>query len=251
MGIDMTSMLGQVFGKLTVIERDISKPSGHGCGSYWVCKCECGNKVSVARSQLARGRTRSCGCLRKDVLQKRNSLDITGRHFGYLIAKENTYQKNTHNSFIWRCECSNCGNTEYYCSVEDLQSGKVNSCGCKHKSLGEQKIEEILIKNNIIFHSQQKFDDLVSDKNYPLKYDFSILDDNKKIIRLIEFDGEQHYNKNSFYYSEYQIKQDKIKNQYANQHNIPLVRIPYNELDNLSLELIFSDKYLIRQEKIK
>lgn len=38
---------------------------------------------------------------------------------------------------------------------------------------------------------------------------------------------------------------DHIKNEYAKSHNIPLVRIPYTELDNISLDMIMGDKFLI------
>jgi hypothetical protein len=37
------------------------------------------------------------------------------------------------------------------------------------------------------------------------------------------------------------VESDTIKNNYCKQHNIPLVRIPYWERDNLSLEMIFGD----------
>lgn len=39
--IDMT---GEVYGFLTVIERDTSRK-----GSYWKCKCSCGNIVIARR----------------------------------------------------------------------------------------------------------------------------------------------------------------------------------------------------------
>lgn len=37
-----------------------------------------------------------------------------------------------------------------------------------------------------------------------------------------------------------------MKNAYAFTNNIPLVRIPYKEKDNLSYDLLFSDVYLMR-----
>lgn len=38
---------------------------------------------------------------------------------------------------------------------------------------------------------------------------------------------------------------DRIKNEYAKSHNIPLIRIPYTELDNISLDTIMGNKFLI------
>jgi hypothetical protein len=38
---------------------------------------------------------------------------------------------------------------------------------------------------------------------------------------------------------------DRLKNQYAKEHNIPLVRIPYWERDKITLDMILGDKYLV------
>ena len=40
-------------------------------------------------------------------------------------------------------------------------------------------------------------------------------------------------------------KYDKLKNEYAKFHNIPLKRIPYWDFDKITLENIMSDKWLI------
>ena len=57
--IDTVSLIGQVFGRLTVIERDLTKEIGHGKDSFWVCQCECGNKKSIRKSCLTTGKTQS------------------------------------------------------------------------------------------------------------------------------------------------------------------------------------------------
>jgi len=38
---------------------------------YWLCKCDCGNLAIVLGSNLRQGRTRSCGCLRKEFASKK------------------------------------------------------------------------------------------------------------------------------------------------------------------------------------
>lgn len=244
--LDLNSLIGKTFGRLTVINRDLSKPIGHGYSSYWICQCECGNTVSVSHQQLTTGGTKSCGCLKSELLAKKNEKDLTNQKFGMVTAKENTYKLSQHHSYIWRCECD-CGNTEYYVSAENLLSGKINSCGCNTRSLGEQRIEKILIDNNILFIPEYRFiNSIISNK----RYDFAIINENNDVIRLIEFDGEQHYKAKDNYFDGEQgfIKRqqnDNIKNQYALQNNIPLVRIPYTELNNLSLELIMGNTYLI------
>ena len=61
-------LIGQVFGKLTVIELD-QESSGI---RKWICKCSCGNTVSVREYNLKSGNTKSCGCTRKEKSSVRN-----------------------------------------------------------------------------------------------------------------------------------------------------------------------------------
>lgn len=239
--------LGKKFGRLTVIDRDLSKPQGRGHESYWICQCDCGKQKSISRSSLIQGHTKSCGCLKSEMVTKKNTLDLTNIRFGKLIAVENTNTLSEHKSFLWKCICD-CGNICYK-SAESLQSGKIHSCGCIQKSFGEETIAKILTENNIFFNSEYTFFDLKNpETNRFFRYDFAILNENNQVIRLIEFDGEQHYKEknNSFFDYDFIQQSDKIKNDYALNRNIPLVRIPYTEINNLSLELILGDRFLIQ-----
>ena len=251
---DTTSLVGKIFGRLTVIERDLSKPTGHGCDSYWICKCSCGKEKSIRCSDLTQGKTKSCGCLRSELRAQKSILDITGKKYGFLEALERTEKKDSHGSYIWKCLCNNCGLNCFY-STETLQSGRVVSCGCKHQSIGEKTIEEILIENNINFAKQYTFNDLFGkNKNIKLRFDFAIFE-NDKLVRLIEFDGEQHFNPRAYNtggfkgnLEEVQAR-DRKKDNYCVEHNIPLIRIPYTELKNLNLEILLSDKFLISKQE--
>lgn len=53
---------GQIFGRLTAIER-IEK-SKTDRSKKWLCKCECGKESIVGTNLLTSGRTQSCGCLK-------------------------------------------------------------------------------------------------------------------------------------------------------------------------------------------
>ena len=66
------------------------------------------------------------------------------------------------------------------------------------------------------------------------------------MIRLIEFDGPQLVEKGNNWYSAEVELRDSMKNTYAFVNNIPLVRIPYKEKDNLNYDLLFSNVYLMR-----
>ena len=61
MGNAITNLSGTQFGRLTVIRfNGITKSNIY----MWQCVCECGNKKTVSSSNLKRGYTRSCGCIR-------------------------------------------------------------------------------------------------------------------------------------------------------------------------------------------
>lgn len=75
--IDLT---GQRFGRMVVIGRAESRvirtllPDG-GSNLNWVtmwhCRCDCGNEKDIASESLRIGTTRSCGCLRRDLVRER------------------------------------------------------------------------------------------------------------------------------------------------------------------------------------
>lgn len=60
---------GQRFGRLITIKRLI--PSGE-TRNKWLCQCDCGNKCLATTSDLRRGKTKSCGCLKKELDKNRN-----------------------------------------------------------------------------------------------------------------------------------------------------------------------------------
>ena len=54
---------GQRFGKLTAIEPTKQDKKRN---TYWLCECDCGNRVERKLNDLTHGYTKSCGCLRKE-----------------------------------------------------------------------------------------------------------------------------------------------------------------------------------------
>jgi hypothetical protein len=61
---------GQRFGRLLVLER---AESGPNYAARWRCTCDCGVAHVANHTQIVYGHTRSCGCLRRDELAKRNA----------------------------------------------------------------------------------------------------------------------------------------------------------------------------------
>ena len=60
---NITNLVGRRFGRLIVIELyDVDKTRD----KRWKCRCDCGSETLVRGSKLRNGRTKSCGCLRKE-----------------------------------------------------------------------------------------------------------------------------------------------------------------------------------------
>lgn len=91
----MIDLTGQVFERLTVLERDYSRKGG----TYWKCQCECGNIKSVTSAALRDGRQISCGCYRKE---KKNLDELIGKTFGNLTVLKRDLSKETKHSY-WVC----------------------------------------------------------------------------------------------------------------------------------------------------
>lgn len=102
-------------------------------------------------------------------------------------------------------------------------------------SKGESRIRTYLENDKINFTREVTFKDCKYERLLP--FDFGILDENKKIKMLIEFDGEQHYRPVEFWGGEKQFElqklRDEIKTQYCKDSDIPLLRIPYWDFDNI------------------
>lgn len=224
--IDLT---GQQYGFLTVIERDNSKPSGHGKPVYWICQCSCGRIVSITGNKLKRGQ-KSCGCYKPECF-----IDEIGHRYGKLTVIEKV-DKTKDRKVRWRCRCD-CGG-EKITSGKSLRLGLTQSCGCII-SKGEKKVAEVLDAMEVKYIRQYYFDDLKSDKNYPLYFDFYLPDYNV----VIEYQGEQHYRfiphlqKNEKRFQEGKNR-DVLKRQYCNEKRIKMIEIPYTEYNKINEEYL-------------
>lgn len=235
--LDLT---GQVFGRLTAMYPVV----GEGCRA-WRCKCSCeeGVECTVTTNSLTKGTTQSCGCLQREAVRNR-AKDLTGQVFGYLTALYPT-DKRRSGCVVWKCKCSRDGN-ECEVASDKLMYGDTRSCGCL-ASAGEANITTVLQENDIVFEQQKTYADFISTKGtgWKYRYDFYLPEHN----RLIEFDGIQHYEPREYFGGAERFKEqqetDQLKNEYALEHNIPLVRIPYWEKDEITLEMLLGDKYLV------
>jgi hypothetical protein len=111
--LDLT---GQRFGRWTVISLDRVDQQ-----TFWLCRCDCGTESVVRGGALARGHSRSCGCLQ---LKRR---DLTGQKFGRwtVVAFAGVNQRR---NACWLCRCD-CGEQKVV-EGKNLRSGNSRSCGC-------------------------------------------------------------------------------------------------------------------------
>jgi len=96
-GIDL---MGQKFGRLKVLRRDGSLNKR----AMWLCSCECGSETRVDAANLRYGKTRSCGCLRAEIIS-----DIKSTH-----RKSRTPEWTAWCSMRQRCYNENCPEYRYY-----------------------------------------------------------------------------------------------------------------------------------------
>lgn len=76
---------GDVYGMLTVIKQ-VVKPSYRvgKRGSWWLCRCECGNEVVVKANHLKTGNTKSCGCIINSKAEKQIVSLLQNHHIEYI-----------------------------------------------------------------------------------------------------------------------------------------------------------------------
>lgn len=237
-------LVGEQFGRLTVIEKTDKR--GKDRRIIWRCICKCGNEVEVNSKNLIHGDTKSCGCLKKEK-DTANFLDITGKQFGKLTAIEKTDKRDKNSgTIIWKFKCE-CGNI-IECNGTDVRRGNTLSCGCI-KSKGEQKIQKILTENHINFIKEKTFETCeFQDTKAKAKFDFYL----PELNYIIEFDGSQHFNFNSKGWNTEEHfnktkEHDDYKNEWCKNNEIPLIRIPYTQLEKITLKdlLLESTNFLV------
>jgi Zn ribbon nucleic-acid-binding protein len=117
-------------------------------------------------------------------------------------------------------------------------SNFIKGIRCPHcsESKGEHKIYKVLDKLNVKFEREYRIKECK--KKRPLPFDFAIFKNNN-LKALIEYDGELHYKTARWSNANERLEDtklsDKIKNDYCNTNNIPLIRIPYWEYDNIDI----------------
>ena len=217
-------------------------------------KLSCGKHEYFANWNDFRSGSRcpKCSNLKRTLSQEYVTKKIQELDSKYSICEDSPlYENNITKLKLYHSVCKN----EFDVTWNDFKKGN-RPCGCYTNSKNEVFLREYLKSRSINFIEQVTFDDLKA--KYKLRYDFGIYE-NDKLLFLIEYDGQQHYSPQRFGgISQEQaeknfIKQqhhDKLKNDYAKENNIPLLRIRYDE-DTISvLENYLKGLQLIKEDDI-
>lgn len=222
-------LIGTKINKWTVLE---IIPNYNNTGKIYArCKCECGTEKNVYIYYLKTGKSKDCGCGRKQTLKEMRSTNLVGQRFGKLVVLERLEKKSSCNCTMYRCRCD-CGN-EVDVVGKNLTNNHTRSCGCL-VSYWNMYIKDLLDNNNI--ENTSEYTVRIEDSYY--RFDFYLPDYNL----FIEYDGQQHYYPVTFCSQTKEeaeknfIKtqeRDAIKNKYCEDNNINLLRIPYWESKNI------------------
>lgn len=193
-------------------------------------KClRCNSDIDKTAHSLLENGCRKCNSIEYNSNQFYDKLNNL---FNGDIIPLSNYVKASENMDFYKKSCGH-----YFSTTPNHLFNRQNCPKC-NKSIGEQKIENLLIKYNIKYEDQKTFNDLRGINNGLLPYDFYL----PKYNLIIEFQGEQHEHpiecfggKEKF---KVQQKHDKMKREYSKLHKINLLEIWYYDINNIENILI-------------
>lgn len=94
--MNFKDLTGVKFGRLTVLGRSDNQPKGGY--AIWVCKCDCGNISAVRSYFLTSGHTKSCGCLKKEIVKRKDNK----------VLIQGVFNKNARLYHIWNAMMNRC-----------------------------------------------------------------------------------------------------------------------------------------------
>ena len=123
-------------------------------------------------------------------------------------------------------------------TLSNLRKGRW--CPICNMNYNEKVLYDIFKENNINIIPQYYFNDLIGETNECLRFDFGVLDDNDKLLYLIEVDDEEHTDNHKSKRRIIAKQRDFKKDKYCKDNNIILYRmkVPFrrNNRDSYGLD---------------
>lgn len=86
-GKKVKDLTGQRYGKLSVIQQDLAYV---GPGAAWLCRCDCGNMLSVSQQRFSAKNKTHCGCIGQDYsIRKQRVSAISSETIKSIVADRN------------------------------------------------------------------------------------------------------------------------------------------------------------------
>lgn len=189
--------------------------------------CPNGHKIQISYNNFTNGKR----CLKCDIEKKTFSYEYVKsyiKNFNYTLLDKEYKNSNTKLNMI-----CNAGHV-YSATFDGFKRGK--RCPYCKTSNGENKIANILKELKITYIRQYSFNECKNINR--LSFDFYL----PKYNLCIEYDGQQHFKpvdfsgknrKRSIDEFTNTLIRDAIKNQYCEDNNINLLRIPFWDFDNI------------------
>jgi hypothetical protein len=136
-GWTTADLTGRTFGRWAVLERAPRVPKQ---GEAWRCRCACGTERVITAATLLHGRSRSCGCVTREILREKRPWqrrDLRGQVVGELrvlrpgpnIPARTGNPPGGHTA--WYCECA-CGRVVLIPTGLLTHRRPTTHCGCRH-----------------------------------------------------------------------------------------------------------------------
>lgn len=194
-----------------------------------ICK-NCGKEFRTVYSSSKKFCSRRCAKIKERKSHEQYYKEFSRIHKGQVVPITK-YNGNKHDITIYCLECNKKTTRRADRFVRDRQ-------GCEHcgrqLSVGEKIIEQYLIDNDVKYESQyipKSFGDI------KYRYDFAILNEDGTVLKLIEYDGRQHFEPVEDFGGEKefkkQVERDVFKERAAREKGIELIRISYKEKNNI------------------
>lgn len=185
---------------------------------------KCGGEINKTAHSLLENGCKTCSL---NEINSQQFYEKLNNIFEEDVVSESDYISSNTKMKFYKKSCNH-----HFCITPNHLLDRQNCPKC-NKSIGEQRIENFLTKNNIEYIDQKSFDDLRGVNDGLLPYDFYLLEYNM----LIEFQGEQHEHSIEYFGGEEKFKiqqeHDRRKREYAKSHGIHLLEIWYYDIDQI------------------